>query len=414
MTALQKIQLKMSEARSRLQEIAGIDEITDEIRSEVQTLKTSLSDLEVRNQAAIVSESEQAAANEQRFEASDGEGRELRELQGRVSVARYLGAAIETRSVDGAESEYNEALGMDRTAFPLRLLAPSEVRADTTTDAGATQGTWLDRIFGDTAASYIGVQFNSVAPGVASYPTTTAGATGAQRGKGQDVSDAAWTVGVTDLSPTRNAVRAIFNTVDSARLMGLEEALRRDLSMAMADAIDKVILSGDNSANPADGDIVGLRTATDVTEVTIGQSAKITGKGVTEALAEFIDGKHASMPEHLRIAASVASNTLWLSNLVQSGNSVDTSIAQYLRAHGLSWMTREGIDTTSTNGKFGGYVGLSRMQAGAGVAAVWDGGQLIRDPYSDAAGGTVALTLSYLWNFGLPRPASFGRIKYVT
>ena len=151
MTALQRIQLAQSEARSRLQEIAGIDEVTDEIREEVKTLKAELSDLEVRNQAALVSETNATKANERRFQANDSEGRELRELRGRVSVARYLGAAIETRSVEGAEGEYNEALGMDRTQFPLRLLSLSEVRADTATDAGATQGTWLDRIFGDTA-----------------------------------------------------------------------------------------------------------------------------------------------------------------------------------------------------------------------------------------------------------------------
>ena len=51
---------------------------------------------------------------------------------------------------------------------------------------------------------------------------------------------------------------------------------------------------------------------------------------------------------------------------------------------------------------------------GAGVAAVWDAGELIRDPYTDAAKGTVHLTLCWLWDFGLPRPENFQRLKFVT
>ncbi len=51
---------------------------------------------------------------------------------------------------------------------------------------------------------------------------------------------------------------------------------------------------------------------------------------------------------------------------------------------------------------------------GAGVAAVWDSGQLIRDPYTKSGGGEVALTISHLWGFGLPRSSSFQRLKFVS
>ena len=44
----------------------------------------------------------------------------------------------------------------------------------------------------------------------------------------------------------------------------------------------------------------------------------------------------------------------------------------------------------------------------------WEAGELIRDPYSGAAKGEVALTLCYLWDFALPRESSFPRIKFVT
>ena len=53
-------------------------------------------------------------------------------------------------------------------------------------------------------------------------------------------------------------------------------------------------------------------------------------------------------------------------------------------------------------------------QEGAAVAAVWEAGTLIRDPYSDAAKGEVALSISYLWDFSVPRPSNFKRLKFVS
>ena len=73
-------------------------------------------------------------------------------------------------------------------------------------------------------------------------------------------------------------------------------------------------------------------------------------------------------------------------------------------------MAREGITETTTNDQFAAFIGRNRGIDGAGVAGVWEAGELIRDPYSGAAKGEVALTLCYLWDFGLAarRPTSQG------
>ena len=89
-------------------------------------------------------------------------------------------------------------------------------------------------------------------------------------------------------------------------------------------------------------------------------------------------------------------------------------MAHFLRESGLSWTIRGEIEADTTNGKVGAPLGRGRGLQGAGIAAVWNSGVLIRDPYSDAAAGEVALTLSYFWNFGLPRPTNFARLKFVT
>ena len=128
--------------------------------------------------------------------------------------------------------------------------------------------------------------------------------------------------------------------------------------------------------------------------------------------AALIDGKHAMGPGDLNIVAAVGANTLWMQT--QANTNRNESVAQIMQGNGLSWKTRGDIEAATTNGKFGAFVGLARGIAGAGVVAVWDSAQLIRDPYSNAAKGEVALTMNHLWATGLPRTSNFKRLKFVT
>ena len=130
-------------------------------------------------------------------------------------------------------------------------------------------------------------------------------------------------------------------------------------------------------------------------------------------LASFIDGKHATSPGDIKIVLSVGSNVLWLTQ-VQAAAVQNQTIAQFLRDSGISWQTRGSIDTNTSNGDFGAYVGLGMGQAGAAVAGVWESASLIRDPYTGAAKGEVGLVLNSLWDFKIPRTSSFKRIKYVS
>ena len=351
------------------------------------------------------------------FEGRDGESaeyRERRELREESEGVRPSGRRDGGRGLDGAAAEYNQARGLRATgAFPLELLTPAvEERAVTTTDTAVHARPWLDRLFADTAAARLGITFESVQPGVASYPVITAGGAPAQRGKGQAAADAPWTVGVSELKPTRNAVRAVFSEEDSMRLPGLEEALRRDLAAAMTEKVDRTIFEGDSTANPANGDISGLDTLADVVEKEITQTNKIKGPETMTAFAELVDGKHSNGLEDLRIVAAVGANALWLATKISGNNAAIQTMSQFLRDSGLSWTVRGDIEANTTNGKFGAFIGRGRGLQGAGTAAVWNSGILIRDPYN--AAGEVALTLSYFWGFALQRASNFARIKFVT
>ena len=409
MTDQQKAELAAVAARK---ELRGLALKEDSSAEDIEAKTKEVGDLESRAAALAVSEPVVEVVKVEPTE--DSEARELRSLSEKVSMGSYLHAAAEGRGVDGAEREYNAALGITKpNGFSLGLLSPPEERATTNTDGQSTQSSrWVDRLFAVAAARHLGVTFESVAPGLASFPVTTAGASGEQQDRKETTGDAVWTIGTTELKPKRNAVRAVFSMEDDYRMPGLEGAIRRDLGMAVMDAVDASIFNGDDGPTTAAYDIVGLDTAA-ITEVSVTQANKVLGAGSMASFAAMIDGKAASVVEDLRVVASVGWNALWLSRLVQGGNSVDRSVASYLKENGLSWMTRADIDTNTASGDFGAYVGLGRGIEGAAVAAVWSEGMLVRDPYgSHAAEGEVALTLSYFWDFGVPRPANFRRVKF--
>ena len=138
------------------------------------------------------------------------------------------------------------------------LAGEVEVRALRDGDAGANQGTWLDRVFAGSAAQRLGVSFRNVAPGVAAYPITSAGGTPVQRGRTQTVGESTYTVKVTEIKPSRAAVHGIYSIEDDARLPGIADAIERDMRMAMREDVDRTIFIGDDGANEDVADIVGF------------------------------------------------------------------------------------------------------------------------------------------------------------
>ena len=404
LTNKQKIEFRRSELADRINQITSLEgeNYNDAIQLEERRLQVQHRELGQRYRSAVIAEGEESKETRSNGAGNlTSEQQERLELRSKSQVVNYVRSAIEMRSVNGPEAEYNAALGLSVDQFPLELLAP-EKRQTTGEDVSTNQQTWLDRLFDQAAAQYLGVTFTSVAAGVSSHPVTTAGA-----------SAAAWTIGVTELRPKRNAVHAVFSIEDAARRgPGLEEALQRDLRMALVEGIDRAIFKGDAGPAGTGADIVGLQTA-GISESTLTQANKLKADEILKLFAGFIDGKHATAPGDIRIVASVGTNTLWLTQ-VQAASVENQTVAQFLRASGINWTTRGNIDTNTSNGDFGAYVGLAQGSAGAAVAAVWESSSLIRDPYSGASKGEVSIVLNSLWDFQIPRTSNFKRVKYVS
>ena len=416
MTPKQRLQVEQSEKRQRVNELLAETELTDEQRGELDTLTRRLQDIEPELRAAIVASTDEQREREREFEAGtngDGTPAEVRALLGRVGISEYLGAALDGRALASEAGELNAALEVRAGGFPLRLLAP-EVRATTTADAETNTETWIDRLFATSAASYLGVSMREVPAGVTALPVTTAGAggTGNQQDKSEAASDAPWTVSVIEAKPKRAAVRASFSIEDTTRLPGLEEALRRDLGMALMESVDRSIFLGDAGPTTAAQDITGFVTATGVADRTISQTDKVKGPETLAVFTSLIDGKHASDQDDLRVVASVGAQTLWYGNFVADSASTQT-VAGFLRENRVMWRVRGEIDTNTAAGDWAAFVAGQRNVGGAAIAAVWNSGMLVRDQYTAAAKGEVAITLNHLWDFVLPRASHFARLKFV-
>ena len=411
MTDLQKLELKLGEIRRKLAEAIGTAEpdmtVVDALTAEIRA-----TDALLVAQRLIEPEPETTTSTTASLTAEE---RELAELRSRVEFGRYVGAALGGMPViAGPEAEYNAHLGLPANYFPLELLSgPLEQRASRDGDAQGNQASWLDRVIADSAAQRIGVTFPNAGAGVAAFPVMTVGASGVQRGRTEAVAEGTYTVAVVELKPTRNAIHAIYSLEDELRLPGYSEAIARDMAASMMETIDKAVFLGDSGASGTDADIAGFNTA-GITEATISQTNKVKADELLKLFLAYVDGQYAAGMGDVRVVASVGSNTLW-GGTVHAATVDNQTVAAFLRANGVAWTVRGGIDTSTLNDDFGAFIGLARGVEGAAVAPIWNRGQLIRDQYGDhATKGEIALTLNYFWNFGIPRTANFKRLKYVT
>ena len=172
MTNAQKIRLRLSQVRQRLNEIIGAWRATPsrpKLRSEAESLQTEYADIETRHQAAIVAEGEP----EKREAAPDAEMRERLELRSKAQLSNFFLAAVRGRAVTGAEAELQDAAGCGSGGIPLELwdVAPRvEAREQRdVTPAPGTVGVNLDRIrpqvFANSIAPRLGIDMPRVMSG---------------------------------------------------------------------------------------------------------------------------------------------------------------------------------------------------------------------------------------------------------
>ena len=363
MTNLQKVALRQSEIRTRLHELGGVEDVTDEIRSEIGTLTTEMKDLETRSQALI-------AAGEQPEEEPEGEQRDeqLQELIERADMGDIFTAALEHRSTDGATREIQEEYHLAANQIPIGML---ETRAVTPApaDVGQNQAEIIPGVFPMSCAAFLGVDMPTVGVGDAVFPVLTKNATVHLPAENAVVAETTGSFSADVLSPARIQASFFYSREDRARFAGMDAALRENLGMALSDRLDQRILSGNggllNGTNLADHDVTAETT----------HPLYLTQFGFGR-----VDGEYAGSAADLRVVVGTDTYA-HMGGTYRSGNTADYSVLERLmEITGGVKVSAHVPDTVSDKQDALIRLGMRRDM----VAPIWQGVTLIPDEVTKA------------------------------
>ena len=413
MTTAQKLDLRSRAIKTRLNELSGLDELTPELRSEIEALTAELPDVELRYAAAITSEAAEDAAAAAAIRDTDGEGAEKRALLSKARLSNYALAAAEQRGVDPAspEGELSAAYGCPGLV-PLELFganAPVETRAITPAPATGNaqqQAIPLPNIFKRSIGEYLGISMPTVATGTASYPVLTTSVTSAPKAKGAAAPSTAGAYTPHTVTPIRITGTIEIAKEDMAIMIGMDENLRDDLSKSLRDQYDDQLLNGNGTSPNLSGLLMQL------TDPSAPASGVEDWPRFVAASANAIDGLYAYECSDVR--SLVGTKTYSLAATTFRGTDGPISAAAYL-ARTTGGFLASGRLAAPANHVQQGVLRLSGAAAEGMVAVVptWQGVQLLVDPYSLSDEGKVRTTASVLvGGVALLRPAAFKQVAY--
>jgi HK97 family phage major capsid protein len=393
-----KISRRQSEIRSALSELVGKEAPTaDETRS-METLDTEYRANETRYRAALIAEDSERREAGEELETRDG--KEYAELVSKFELRQVAWALDEGRKLDGATAEVvaemRNAGGYQGIPVPYAAL---ETRAGETVSSGVPEPKTLrpiiDRIFPNSVAEKLGVQRINIGSGELAFPVATAGAVfGWQTSETGDVGGPnAYATSERSLNPdhTGGAQMVITRKALKQSGEGLESAIRRDLNAVIGTELDRVVVNGSGASGEPLGIIPGAATygitSTDVS------AAAIWSLFRAEVVA-FMEANAITSPSQVNLAFDP---TIWsdLDDLLITGTAVSEwdRLVKHIGSPAISNVipAETAIMTANVQGVPPGYLGI------------YGGIDLIRDPYTKAASGSLVLTGLVTADFTVPR-----------
>ena len=242
MTAAQTIQVKLSSARQRLNELLQVETRSAEEQTEMETLTAEVSAKEPELRAALAAEPD---PEEIRVDG-DAETRELRQLTERANVGDILSATFEKRQTSGESAELQKHHGLGSHQIPLEMLRVNssvEERAAATVPAGiadASQGEVITPVFSSGDGAFLGIERPTVPVSDAAFPILST--MPSVKGPFTDSTEAGQTDAefvATNLSPERLQASFSYRRTDAARFAGLDASLRLALNGGLQEKLDQ-------------------------------------------------------------------------------------------------------------------------------------------------------------------------------
>ena len=394
-----KISRRQSEIRQSLAELVGKDKPTDDETRSMNDLDAEYRSNETRYRAALIAEdTERREAGEELETRSD---REWSDLMGRFEMRQVAFALDEGRMLDGATKEIVDEMrskgGYQGIPVPFEAL---ETRAGETVSGSdlpnpkAIRPT-IDRIFPGSVAEKIGVQRIQIAQGELAFPVATSGAIfGWQTDELSNVGAAnPYQTTERSLTPdhTGGAQMVITRKALKQAGAGLEAAIRRDLNAVIGTELDRVVINGSGAAGEPLGIIPGA-AAYGITETPVGAAA--TWAAFRAEVVAFMEANAITSASQVNLAFTPA---IWadLDEALIAGTAVSEwdRLVKHVGTPATSNVIPDdtALMTANVQGIAPGYLGL------------YGGVDLIRDPYTKAASGSLVLTGLVTADFTVPR-----------
>ena len=400
----QKLEIKSVEIRGRLSELAGQDSLEEDQRTELKEKTSELRQVEEQRVASLEIETLESEQAEKSTNGTnpDPEERERLEILGKARLGNALRAVMDGRPLQGAENELRSAYGLSGDhEIPHELF---EKRA--ATDAPAT-GTQVNEqpvqpfIYKEGVAGFLGIDMPQVGGGTASHPVLTTGTPAAMKEKGGAADETAAAFTISTSTPKRVTGSFRVRVEDMALFPQLEDSLRRDIPMSLANAVEEQLLNGDGVAPNINGLLQRLTDPDEAME-------KHTPGTYVSAVAGSLDGIHGYTLGDLRTLAGKQTYQAMASGYFDS---TAVSVASYLDTYTGGLRMSDRIPDVASNVQ-AGIVRLG-MRPMCAVSVVWGGVTLIRDIYSGAASGEIVVTaLQLIGDVHVLRDGSFAEVSF--
>ena len=410
-----KLQIEMSEKREKINALLGKEELTDDERSELDTLTKRAQEIEVELRAALVVDGESEERARAAFDGTPAttpeatpEARELERITAAASVADIVHAAVEKRATDGATAELQKHLGISGDQVPLELLEP---RASTHTpapmDGEPNQSQFVPAVFPGSIAAFLGIAQPTVAVGISSYHVLTTNLTAnVPDALGADGANTAGAFTSASLEPKRVQGAFVLRREDKARLgPQLESALRENLGMVLSTKLDQELITGDD----------GFMTAANPAIAKPGApSAVAKYPDFVKGVSDQVDGLYADTVAGVRILLGPSAYKLGLS-VYRAGTASAPSggdLSALERMQALSGGVRASSHIPAVAASVEQALAARATGLTHFVQPIWQGPTLIVDEVTRADSGEIVLTLVGLFAQKLVRAAGFARVSF--
>jgi len=265
----------------------------------------------------------------------------------------------------------------------------------------------IDRLFPDSVASRMGAQMISIDSGSVEWPVTTSAVTAGWQATETGAVGGPTAYATTDKALAPNSTLGVQMKITRKTLLqsgsALEQAVRRDMNGAMAQALDQAVFLGTGAAGQPLGVIAGAATY-GITETAVAAAA--TWAAFRAAVVRFMAANAAGSPGAVRL---MLRPEIW--SYMDSALITGTAVSQWDRMLGNIPAGSVAMTTNGLAAPAGVPLASKALltTAAGGVApifvAAWGAVDLIRDPFSDAASGGLRLTALATLDVTVARPA---------